>query len=141
MTDVTEAIARQAIEAQPFSTLIGARLERFDATGAALSLPIRDELRQQLGYVHGGVIAYAADNTLTLAGAVALGADVLTAGFTIDYLRPAREGVLLAEAVVIDSTDRKASCRCEVFEVSPDGERTLCATATGTIVAHRPSGG
>lgn len=139
MTEVTADDARRAIEAQAFSTLLGARLERFDAEGAALSVPIRDELRQQHGYVHGGVIAYAADNTLTLAGGTVLGADILTGGFTIEYLRPAREGVLLAEATVIESTDRKASCRCDVFEVATDGERTLCATATGTIVARRAS--
>jgi hypothetical protein len=57
---------------------------------ATLEIDVRDELLQQNGYLHGGVLAYAADNALTFAGGSALGPAVLTRGFTIDYLMPAR---------------------------------------------------
>src|SRR5436190_293062 len=77
------------LAAQPFSVLLGARLTAFGAGGATLELDIRDDLRQQNGYLHGGVLGYAADNAITFAAGTALGPDVLTGGFTISYLRPA----------------------------------------------------
>jgi uncharacterized protein (TIGR00369 family) len=88
---------------QPFSRLLGARLTEFGAGGATLELDIRDELNQQNGYLHGGVLAYAADNALTFAAGTVLGPSLLTAGFTIDYLRPATGVTLQARATVVQA--------------------------------------
>ena len=51
---------------QPFSVLVGTTLETIEPGLAQLALPIKPELLQQHGFVHGGVIAYLADNALTL---------------------------------------------------------------------------
>ena len=56
-----------ALKSQPFSALIGAKLTSLSEGKAVLEVPIREELRQQNGYVHGGVISYIADNALTFA--------------------------------------------------------------------------
>jgi len=40
---------------------------------AELKVAIKPELKQQNGFVHGGVISYAADNALTYAGGSVLG--------------------------------------------------------------------
>jgi acyl-coenzyme A thioesterase PaaI-like protein len=56
---------------------------------------------------------------------------------TVDYLRPARDGVLRARATVTDATARQAVCRCEVVEIAPDGTESVCAIAQGTIRAVR----
>jgi uncharacterized protein (TIGR00369 family) len=85
--------------------------------------------------VHGGVLAYAADNVLTFAGGSVLGPSVVTAGFTINYLRAARDGVLRAEAAVVHANSRQAVCTAELHVIGPDGESVLCAVAQGTIVA------
>nr|WP_303715165.1 hypothetical protein [Kutzneria buriramensis]WKX15531.1 hypothetical protein Q4V64_51740 [Kutzneria buriramensis] len=65
------ALARKALAAQPFSVLLGTRLVAFGDGAATLELDIRDELRQQYGFVHGGVLGgvlgYAAGNALTFA--------------------------------------------------------------------------
>lgn len=61
---------------QPFSQFLGTTLTRFD-TIAELELPLKPEFLQQNGFVHGGVISYLADNTLTFAGGIALSARVL----------------------------------------------------------------
>ena len=53
---------QQTLKSQPFSALIGARLTSLSEGEAVLEVPIREELLQQNGYVHGGVISYIADN-------------------------------------------------------------------------------
>lgn len=123
---------QKVLAAQPFSVLIGAELVRYEAGLAEIRIPITPRLRQQHGFVHGGVISYAADNALTFAGGSALGPSVVTSEFKINYLRPALEGELIARATVIHAGQTQAVCRCDVFTHSEQGER-LCATAQGTI--------
>lgn len=123
--------ARAVLAAQPFSTLIGAEIIAFGDDGATLEIPIRPDLAQQFGFVHGGVLAYAADNAITYAAATALGANVLTGGFSITYLRPATGSRLRAQARVTGATRRQAVCGCEIYAVQEDGELVLCAVAQG----------
>ncbi|MFI8764721.1 PaaI family thioesterase [Streptomyces sp. R-07] len=125
--------ARKVLAAQPFSTYLGARLTAFGDGVAVLELDVRDELRQQNGFVHGGVLSYAADNTLTFAAGTVAGTGLLTAGFTIDYLRPARGETLRARAQVVRPGRSRVVCRCELFMLDSDGNETLCAIAQGTI--------
>lgn len=125
---------RAALAAQPFSVWLNARLERLQPGEAELHLPWRHELLQQNGFLHGGVLSYAADNTLTLAGATLLGPQVLTGEFKINYLRPAPEGLLMALAQVVHAGRSQAVCRCDVYVRTLSGESRLCATAQGTIV-------
>ncbi|MEC3957727.1 PaaI family thioesterase [Nocardia sp. CDC153] len=132
--------ARAVLAAQPFSVLVGAELTAFDADNAVLEVPIRDDLRQQFGYVHGAVLSYLADNTITFAGGAVLGPNVLTGGFTITYLRPADGIALRAVARVVDATRRQAVCDCRVYSVPAVGDPVLCATAQGTVRAIEPPG-
>src|SRR5690606_27211083 len=81
--------ASRVLDAQPFAELVGTRLLAFGDGAATLEVPIRPQLHQQFGYVHGGVLAYLADNALTFAAGTVLGANVLTGGFSVTYLRPA----------------------------------------------------
>ncbi|MFI9624452.1 PaaI family thioesterase [Streptomyces sp. NPDC052042] len=126
-------LARMVLDSQPFSMYLGARLTAFGDGGATLELDIRDELRQQNGFVHGGVLSYAADNALTFAAGTVVGPAVLTAGYSIDYLRPARGEVLRAHAQVVRPGRTRVVCRCDLFTVDSEGNQTLCAVAQGTI--------
>jgi uncharacterized protein (TIGR00369 family) len=126
------AAAREGLASQPFSRLLGARLTGFGDGAATLELDIREELQQQNGYLHGGVLAYAADNALTFAAGTVLGPALLTAGFTIDYLRPATGVTLRADAVVVRAGRSGATCRCDLYTVDGDGEAVLCAAAQGS---------
>ncbi|MGA4838788.1 PaaI family thioesterase [Streptomyces sp. G45] len=140
MTDAAPApgpldltLAQQTLAAQPFSLHLGAELTAFGDGGATLEIPLRKELLQQNGFVHGGVLAYAADNGITFAAGTALGAAVLTSGFTIQYVRPASGARLVARARVADATRRQAVVRCDLFAVDADGAEVLCAMAQGTV--------
>ena len=104
MDDALLSSARSAIAAQPFSRMLGCEVTRFEPGRAELSMPISDQVRQQFGFVHGGVLSYLTDNSLTFAGGSVLGESVVTMEYKINYLRPARgEGHLIASAVVIDA--------------------------------------
>jgi uncharacterized protein (TIGR00369 family) len=125
--------ARSILDAQPFSSLIGATLTRFEDGVAELSVAFRPELTQQFGFAHGGVLLYLADNAVTFAAGSVLGPSLLTASLAISYLRPAR-GDLRAIATVVGRTRRQAVVRCEVYA----GD-TLVASAQGTASAVEPA--
>lgn len=129
------ADAQHVLQQQAFSRLLGARLTDFGGGAATLEIDVCDDLLQQNGFVHGGVLSYAADNALTFAGGTVLGASVLTGGFTINYLRPAVGTSLVARAHVVHAGKRQAVCACELSMVGDDGELSLCAVAQGTIRA------
>lgn len=125
-------LGREALEAQPFSRLVGAELVSAGHGSLEMRLPLRPELHQQYGFAHGGVISYLADNALTFAGAMALGRAVVTAEFKINFLRPGAGEALIARASVVSSGRTQAVTRCDIFAVRA-GEEKLCATALGTI--------
>ncbi|MBE9514551.1 MAG: PaaI family thioesterase [Chloroflexi bacterium] len=125
-------LGKEALASQPFSVFVGAELTGYSPGWAELTVPITPELKQQHGFVHGGVVSYAADNALTFVGASVLGSAVVTSEYKINYLRPVVGTALTARATVIYSGKSQAVCRCDVFVIEA-GEETLCATAQGTI--------
>lgn len=122
------------LAAQPFSALLGAELQVLEPGRCELHVPIGPQILQQHGFVHGGVVGYAADNALTYAGGSAMGVPVLTSEFKINYVRPALGERLIARAHAVHAGRAQAVCRCDVF-VLRDGTEKLCAVAQGTIVA------
>ncbi|WP_329379497.1 PaaI family thioesterase [Streptomyces sp. NBC_01716] len=137
MREFDIVLARKVLEAQPFSSLLGTRIMVFGDGEAELELDIRKDLQQQNGYLHGGVLAYAADNGITFAAGTVLGPAVLTAGFSIQYMRPGTGTKLVARASVVHAGRRQATVRCDLFTVAEDGTETLCAVAQGTILPVR----
>ncbi|RKH03104.1 PaaI family thioesterase [Corallococcus sp. CA047B] len=133
MDDLQE-FARQVFASQPFSQFLGAQLASSGPGTAELRLPVVDQLKQQHGFVHGGVLSYLADNAITFAGGLALGGNALTSEYKINYLKPALGTLLIARAQAKSVGKRQAVCQCEIFAVQ-DGEEKLCAVALGTVVA------
>ncbi len=128
----TLAMGQAVLAAQPFSVLIGARLTALTSGTCELHIPITPNLLQQHGFVHGGIVSYAADNALTYAGGVPLGGMAVTSEFKINYVRPAIGQLLIARAHAVHVGSSQAVCRCDVFIVS-NGVEKLCAVAQGTI--------
>lgn len=132
--DAFLAMGREVLSKQPFSVLLGAQVDALEPGRCELAIPIAEHHKQQHGFVHGGVLAYLADNALTYAGGTALRVPVLTGEFKINYVRPAIGERLVARATAVHVGKTQAVCRCDVFAVGQAGER-LCAMAQGTIVA------
>ncbi|ONI60578.1 hypothetical protein ALI44B_08215 [Leifsonia sp. ALI-44-B] len=152
MTDTSSRNpAEDVLASQAFSVFIGAEMTDFGDGNASMAIDILPHHLQQNGYVHGGVIAYLADNTATFAGATVLGPRVVTSALTITYLRPGIGDKLVARAHVVDSTRRQAVVHVDVFAAttaapasaapdaptSPDAAAPTerrCASAQATIV-------
>ncbi len=125
-------LGRDVLAKQPFSVLIGAQLLQLKPGFCELMVPMSEEIQQQHGFVHGGVISYMADNALTYAGGTAMRVPVVTAEFKINYLRPAIGERFIARAAAAYVARSQSVCRCEVFAVK-DGQEKLCAIAQGTV--------
>lgn len=140
MTDDLVAFGRRVLESQPFSVSLGARLDVFRLGHAELTLPVREELLQQHGVIHGGVLAYLADVGAAFAGGSLFG-DAVTLELKLNYLKAARGFARLRViADVIGSGKTQAVCRSDVFgERDEGGERVLCVAAQGTIFARGAS--
>ena len=128
-----EDYARRALDGQPFSRLLRTELVSASVGSAELALDLRDDLTQQHGFAHGGIVSYLADNAITFAGGLAYGSDALTSEFKINYLRPAVGTRLVARASTKSKGKRQAVCVCEVFAVA-EGVEKLCALAQGTVL-------
>ena len=124
-------LGKRVLREQPFSKLLGAELTALEIGTAEITLLVREELKQQHGFVHGGVVSYLADNCLTYAGGSVLGNSV-TSEYKINYVRPAIGEKLIARATVLSSGKRQAVCDCRIMAVGEKGE-VLVAVAQGTI--------
>ena len=112
VTMITQAVARQG-----FTRLLGAEILALDEGMCRLGLRRREELLQQHGLFHGGVIGYLVDNAAAIAAGTLLrpGEDLLSAEFKVNYLRPAKAAALVAEARVIKPGRRITVVSCGVF--------------------------
>ena len=132
-------MGRDVLAQQSFSRLLGTELAALAPGQVELQLALRDDLLQQNGFAHGGVVSYLADNALTYAGGTALRVPVLTGEFKINYVRPAVGERLVARATAVHVGKTQAVCRCDVYALGETGEK-LCAMAQGTIVAAPGTG-
>ena len=126
-------LGREVLAQQAFSVLVGAELVALRPGHCELAVDVRDELKQQHGFAHGGVVSYLADNALTYAGGTAMQVPVVTSEFKINYVRPAVGTRLIARAIAVSSGSTQAVCRCDVFAVDGNGAEKLVAAAQGTI--------
>lgn len=126
-------MGREVLAGQAFSVLLGTELARYEEGIAVLRLPVRDELRQQYGVVHGGVLSYLVDNAMAFAGGSVLEPVVFTSEFKINYLRPAVGEWLEATARVEQAGRSQAVCSCEVLAYEGESSRR-CVIGQGTIV-------
>ena len=126
------AMGREVLSQQPFSVLLGAELIALEPGRCELGIDITAQLKQQMGFAHGGVVSYLADNALTYAGGTAMRVPVVTSEYKINYVRPAIGERLVARARAVHVSQSQAVCQCEVFAVTA-GQEKLCAIAQGTI--------
>ena len=105
---------------------------------AALALVPRDEVSQQHGYVHAGVLAALVDTAGGYAGFTLFPRDasVLTVEFKLNLVAPARGRRLVAEGFVVKPGRTLAITRGEVYAESGQA-RTLVALMQQTLIVMR----
>jgi uncharacterized protein (TIGR00369 family) len=134
----SDAVA-QSFANQPVMNLIGARLGLVEAGIVEIVLPFRQDLTQQNGYLHAGVVTTIADSACGYAAfsLMPAGSAVLSVEFKVNLLRPARGESFVARAEVIKAGRTLSVTRADVFAVREDAERELVATMQGTMMCLR----
>ncbi len=130
ITDEQHKFAENALHSLPFAKLIGMKLVDFRPDEAAISIEMRDDLRQPSGVLHGGVTATLIDTAMAFAVRTRLAIDEATAtiDLTVHYLRPHITGVFTCTAKVVRAGKRIFTVSAEVH----NEEGKLIATAIST---------
>lgn len=127
------ALGQRIMATQALCQLIGAQMDSWTTAMVEISVPLRDDLLQQHGYAHGGLLMFLADTAVTFAAGRLLGGDVLTSEVKINFIRPGKGDHLIAQGYPIGGGTRHATGRCEIFARRGDRE-TLVAAAMGSAV-------
>jgi uncharacterized protein (TIGR00369 family) len=130
-------IARQFIEAIPFSKALGMQLDEIGDGIAVISMPYKPDLvgDPQSGVIHGGAVSALMD---TCGGAAVMShpealAATATIDLRIDYMRPATPGDrITARAHCYHLTRSVAFVRAEAWD-SDEGRPVASATGAFTV--------
>ena len=128
---------RESFGRQQAMALIGARLAAVAPGAVEIELPFRDDLTQQKGFVHGGIIGMIADSAAGYAAfsLMPAGCSVVTVEYKMNILAPAT-GSLIARGEVVKAGRTLTVARAEVYAQ----DRTHVATMQQTLMmlAGRP---
>jgi uncharacterized protein (TIGR00369 family) len=115
--------------------LIGATLTRVEAGAVDINLPFREDLTQQHGYIHAGIITTVADSACGYAAYTLMPADseVLSVEFKVNLLRPARAETFVAEGRVLKAGKTLMVTKCDVYGRTGE-EAKLVATMLATMI-------
>jgi uncharacterized protein (TIGR00369 family) len=129
---VRESFARQRAMA-----LIGASLTRVEPGCVEIELPFRDDLTQQKGFVHGGILGMIADTACGYAAfsLMPAGCSLVTVEYKINILAPAR-GSLVARGEVVRPGRTLTVARAEVY--ARDGKHIATMQQTLMMLANTP---
>lgn len=130
-----EARVRDSFARQGAMRLLGARLTEVRPGYCAIELPYREDLTQQHGYVHAGIVSAIVDTAGGYAGFTLFAEDasVLTVEYKLNLLAPAAGERLIAQAEVVKPGRTLAITRGEVY-AETGSKRTLCAIMQQTLI-------
>lgn len=120
---------------------IGASIARVEPGEVDIELHPRDDLTQQHGFLHAGVLASAADSACGYAALSLMppGAAVLSIEFKINMLAPAAGDRVVARGRVIRAGKTVTVCWADVTAYSSAGEK-LVATMVATMMTVQGRG-
>ncbi len=128
-----EYMKRVAVKGSGFSNWLSVEPLLVWGGHSELLLPLRPEMTQHHGFAHGAIVGLMADNACAWAGASVAG-DVVTGGYTINFLRPAMGDRLRAKGQVIKPGKRQVIVRADVWAETDSGDPVHVATAQATII-------
>jgi uncharacterized protein (TIGR00369 family) len=123
---------RQSFLRQKAMALIGASLASVEPGAVEIALPYRDDLTQQKGFIHGGILGMIADTACGYAAfsLMPAGGSLVTVEYKMNILKPGR-GSLVARGKVIRPGRTLTVARGEVY--AEDGAHV--ATMLQTLMA------
>jgi uncharacterized protein (TIGR00369 family) len=130
-----ERRVRESFARQPVMRLISANLERVEPGAVDIALAYREDLTQQNGYLHAGILTTVADSACGYAAYTLMPAhaDVLSVEFKMNLLRPAMADRFVAEARVLKAGATLTVARCDVYGWT-GAEAKMVATMVATLI-------
>ena len=120
-----------------FDQLIGLELQESSPQLVRGTVPVRDEVKQPFGLIHGGLYAAVAESLASLGTALAVlpqGLHAMGMSNNTTFLRPITEGTVHAEA-----RPRHSGRTTWVWDVEfTDDAGRACATSRVTIAVREP---
>ena len=131
------ARVRDSFARQKAMALIGASLAAVEPGHVGIALPFREDLTQQKGFVHGGILGMIADSACGYAAFSLMPADcsLVTVEYKINILTPAR-GSLVAKGQVVKPGRTLTVARAEVY--SEDGRHVATMQQTLMMLPGTP---
>jgi uncharacterized protein (TIGR00369 family) len=128
---------RDSFARQKAMALIGARLAAVEPGRVEVELPFRDDLTQQKGFVHGGILGMIADSACGYAAfsLMPAGCSLVTVEYKINILAPAR-GAVVARGEVVKPGRTLTVARAEVY--SREGRHIATMQQTLMMLADTP---
>ena len=126
---------KESFNRQGLMTLFGAELVEAADGRAVIEVPYRDDLTQQHGYFHGGVVTAIADTACGYAAYTTMPEDasVLTVEFKINLINPAAGDRLRAEAEVRKAGRTLVVVAARVKAIR-NSKEVVCGEMLGTFI-------
>lgn len=122
--------AFEVVETTPYLRHLGIELVEISAGKAVMKMPMKKELRQPYGLLHGGATASLIDTATAFAVVAAIGTEdkATTVDLTVHYLRPVIDETTICTATVVRAGKRLITVSAEVH----NEQGKLIATALST---------
>jgi uncharacterized protein (TIGR00369 family) len=126
-----EARVRESFALQSVMALIGADLVKIEPGFVEIGIDVRDDLTQQDGFLHAGIVTTILDSACGYAAYTLMPANssVLSVEFKVNLLAPAKGSRVVAQASVKRPGRTLTVCTADAFV---DGK--ICATMLATMI-------
>ncbi len=133
-----ERIERDGRAANPFFCLMGIDVVSAEGGKAVLSMPVRADMYNGVGWLQGGMLVALADEAMALAvySQLSEGEGIATISESTSFIRGVREGTISAEGRVIRKGRRVAFCEAEVY-AEDNGEKALLSRTSAAFAVTK----
>ena len=130
-----EEKVRASFTRQKVMAFLGAELTRIEPGLCEIRLPFREELTQQHGYFHAGVVTTVMDSAGGYAGFTLMPAasSVLAVEFKLNFMNPAAGDLVIATGRVLKAGRTLTVCSLEA-SVRRNGQLFDCAAGMQTLM-------
>lgn len=128
-----DRIKKDGRQANPFFCLTGIDIVKAESGTAVLTMPVRPDMHNGVGWLQGGMLVAIADEAMALALYPLLEKNegIATIAESTSFIKGVRQGTIRAEARVIKKGRRVAFMEAEVW--GEDGEKVLLSRTTASF--------
>jgi uncharacterized protein (TIGR00369 family) len=128
-----ERIKKDGRKANPFFCMTGIDIVKAEPGKAVLTMPVRPDMHNGVGWLQGGMLVAVADEAMALALYPLLKKNegIATIAESTSFIRGVQKGSVLAEARVIRKGRRVAFMEAEVW--ADEKEKTLLSRTTASF--------